>query len=116
MLDVVLPIAVLAILLLFVDQLRRLISHAIVNGTIRQALKSDPASVPLLVAKLENGRHLPGTLVGWVMIAGASALAVAALFESTEESRATFEVAAIAGVVGIFILGYVRWVERTAPK
>src|SRR5688572_21889939 len=104
MTDVVLPIAVLAMFLVFVDQIRRLISHAIINGTIRQALRSDPASVPLLVTKLENGRHLPGKVIGWVMIAGASALALAAMFEAAAERQDAFQIAGIAAIVGAFTL------------
>lgn len=116
MIDVVLPLAVLALLLVFADQVRRLISHAITNGTIRRALKSDPASVPLLIAKLENGRRLPATLVAWILTAGACALGMAALFESVDERRDTLQIAAVAGTIGLAILVYARWVQRTAPK
>ena len=116
MLDIVLPIAVLAILLLFVDQLRRLISHAILNRTIRKAMELDPASVSLLVAKLEPRSRWPDALAGWIMLIGGIALAVAGAFEGPKARAETFEVAAVIAIVGLGILAYSWFIERTTPK
>jgi len=40
--DVILLISVLLILLMFADQLRPLIAHAILNRTIRKAMEATP--------------------------------------------------------------------------
>ena len=116
MLELLLPIAVLAILLLFVDQLRRLFSHAILNRTIRKAMETDPASAPLLIAKLEPRRPWPDALFGWIMLIGGIALAAAGLFEDANDQGETFQVAAIAGVLGVGVLIYSWFVQRATPN
>ena len=116
MLDVVLPISVLAMLLLFVDQFRRLISHAILNRTIRRAMEKDPASVPFLIAKLEPRGRWPGALAGWIMLLGGIALAVAAVFEDTTERNEALQLAAILLVVGVGALVCAWFVERATPR
>jgi len=115
MLEVVLPLAVLGILLLFVDQIRRLISHAILNRTIRRAMETDPASARLLIAKLEPRHRWPDALAGWIILLAGTALAVAAAFEDGTARAETFQVAAVAIVLGVGILGYSWFVNRSTP-
>lgn len=116
MLDIVLPIAVLAMLLLFVDQVRRLISLAILNHTIRKALELDPHSVPLLIARMEPRSRWPDALAGWIMLLGGIALAVAGAFEGSSARSETFEVAAVAAILGIGVLAYSWFVTRATPR
>lgn len=110
MLDLVLPIAVLALLLLFVDQIRRLIAHAILNTTIRRAMETDPSSVPLLVAKLESGTHKGSALAGWIMLVGGFAVGAVAFLE--KDPRETIQIAVVAILTGIGTLAYAWWVHR----
>lgn len=115
MVEIVIPIAVLAMLLLFVAQIRRLISHAILNRTIRKALELDPASAHLLIEKLEPRPRLPDGLVGWIILVGSVALAMAGLFEAAGGRQDMFQVAAIGTAIGAGILIYAWWVERSTP-
>jgi hypothetical protein len=116
MLEVILPVSVLALMLMFVDQVRRLIAHAILNSTIRKAMDKDPASVPLLVGKLEPRRRAPDGLAGVIMLLGGIALGVAGLFEDADERLATFQIASIAVVLGAGVLAYGWLVERATPR
>jgi len=112
MLELVLPVAVLAMMLIFVDQVRQLISHAILNRTIRKAMDIDPASAPLLIAKLELRRRWPDVLAGWVLLVGGVALAVAALFETPSDQSETLQVAAFLAILGAGVLIYTWFVHR----
>ncbi len=49
------------------------------------------------------------------MLLGGIALAVAGLFESVSERIETFQVAAIAVVLGVGVLVYAWFVERATP-
>jgi len=115
MLEVVLPVSVLAIMLMFVDQIRRLVAHAILNSTIRKAMEKDPASVPLLVNKLELRRRASDGLIGVILLLGGLALGVAGLFETADDRLATFQVASIAAVIGTGVLIYGWFVDRASP-
>lgn len=112
MFQIVLPIAVLAMLLLFVDQLRRLIAHAILNRTIRKTMETDPASAPLLIAKLDTQKSWPNALVGWILVVGGIALAVTAAFEHASDRREIFETTAVALIIGLAVFAYAWWVQR----
>lgn len=116
MLEVVLPVAILAILLMFVDQVRRLISHAILNRAIRKAMEIDRASAPLLIAKLESRRRWPDALAGWLLLLFGITIAVATLFATPEDQIAGYQIAAILGVLGFGVLGFSWFVQRSAPN
>src|SRR5690349_18699512 len=116
MLEVILPIAILALMLVFVDQMRRLLAHAILNGTIRKAIEKDPASVPLLVGQLEQGRSSAGMLVGVILLVGGVALGVAGLFEESGERIDVFQIAAIAAVLGAGAITYKLVQGRNKPR
>lgn len=115
MVDVVVPVAILWLLLLFVAQVRRLIAHAILNKTIRKALEVDPASARLLIDKLEPRPRYADALGGWIMIVGGVALALASVFGSAGERSSILQVAIVAGVVGCGIIAYAWWIERQTP-
>jgi len=109
---VVLPIAVLMVLYLYVDQVRRLIAHATLNGTIRKALASDPASVPLLVAKIESG---PRGLAGWVTLAIGLGLLAAAFVGPAEERASMLQAGMMTLALGIALTAWAWWVSRRTP-
>ena len=116
MLELVLTLGVLGMLLLFVDQIRRLVSHAILNRTIRRAMETDPSSAPLLIAKLEPRRMWSDALAGWIMFLAGAALAGAAIFETGFEQAETLQIAAVAVVLGVGVLAYSWFVNRSTPE
>jgi len=116
MLDAVVPLGTLAIILMFVAQVRRLISHAILNRTIRKALEIDPSSARLLIEKLNPRPRWPDALAGWIMVVAGLALAAAAIFAAAPERTGALQLAAISVVVGGGILFYAWWVERATPR
>jgi hypothetical protein len=114
--DVVLPLGVLAILLMFVAQVRRLIAHAILNRTIRKALEIDAPSARLLIEKLEPRPRWPDGLAGWIMVVAGVAIGAASPFAPHEEVKDLVQIAAVSVVIGGGILLYAWWVERSTPK
>lgn len=115
MVEIVLPVTVLAMLLVFVAQIRRLVSHAILNRTIRKALDCDPVSARLLIGKLEPRPRWPDGLVGWIIVVASVALAMAGLFATADERQNIFQIAVIGVAIGAGILLYAWWVERSTP-
>lgn len=79
-------------------------------------MEKDPASAPLLIAKLESRGRWPGALAGWIMLLGGIALAAAAVFEDATERNEVFQLAAISLVVGVGALAYSWFVERATPR
>jgi hypothetical protein len=115
MVEVVVPLGVLAILLMFAAQVRRLISHAILDRTIRKALEVDPPSAHLLIEKLEPRARWPDGLSGWIMVVAGFAFGVAGLIVQTDEHTDVLQIAIISIVTGVGILVYAWWVERSTP-
>ena len=116
MVDAVLPLGVLALMLMFVAQIRRLLSHAILNRTIRKALEVDPPSAHLLIEKIDPRPRWPDALAGWIMVVAGLALGVAAIFATPIERTEAVQLATISIVVGGGILLYAWWVERATPR
>lgn len=116
MLDAVIPLGVLALMLMFVAQVRRLLSHAILNRTIRKALEVDPPSAHLLIEKIDPRPRWSDALAGWIMVVAGLALGAAAIFATATERIEALQLAAISVVVGGGILSYAWWVERGTPR
>jgi len=116
MLDAVIPLGTLALMLIFVAQVRRLVSHAILNRTIRKALELDPSSARLLIEKLDPRPRRPDALAGWIMVVVGLALGVAAMFSSATERTEGLQIAVVSVVVGTGIMLYAWWVERATPR
>lgn len=116
MIEIVLPISVLAMLVLLVDQIRQLISHAILNGTIRRAIEKDPASLPLLIAKLEQRSRWPGSLAGWIMVVGGVAFTVASFFENGADRDLAIQLGTVSIILGVGVLAYSWFVERATLR
>ena len=103
-------------LLLLVDQIRQLISHVILNGTIRRAIERESASLHLLIAKLESRSRWPGSLAGWIMIVGGVAFIVTAFFENGADRNQAAQLGMVSTIVGVGILAYSWFVERSTPR
>jgi len=107
------PLGLFAMITVSVALLCRLLATASLNRTIREALRSDPGSVPLLAARLEARQPWADALLGWVFLAAAAALVGLGLFEDGEDQRRIFQAAVVPVVIGITVLVYC-WLAR--PK
>ena len=68
-LEVFVPLGAFVMIVVSISLLTRLIATAMLNRTIREALRSDPGSVPLLAEKLEQRQPWADELLGWIMLA-----------------------------------------------
>jgi len=110
--EVLIPFAVFGSLVLVVGQLTRLFSDISLNRTIREALRSDPASVPLLADRLGERQPWADALIGWIFIAFAVGIVLVSLFEAGEDRRDMLQAAAVPLIVGVVVLAYVAWAKR----
>ena len=111
------PIALFVMITVVTSLFTRLIATAILNRTIREAMRSDAASVPILVDRLD--RHAPwgDALLGWVFLALAAAMALLGLTEPDAEERMEILRATIVPVVvGVAVLLYARFTARGVPR
>jgi hypothetical protein len=114
--EIFVPIAAFIMLTVMVSLVTRLIANASLNRTIREGMKSDPQSVPLLVERLD--RHSPwgDALLGYLLLAFAAALALLGLTESEPGQRYDLLRAAIIPLVmGLTALAYARFSARGSP-
>jgi hypothetical protein len=96
---------------------RRPTATAALHRTVREALRSDPQSVPLLIQRLD--RHAPwgDALLGWVFLALAVAMALLALTESDAEQRTDMlRTTIIRVVIRVAVLAYSRFSARGTQR
>ena len=114
-LEFFIPIAAILTFAVIVSLITRLIATAMHHRTIREAMRSDPTSVPLLVQRLEARQPWADALIGWVFIAFAIGLVLMALFEpNVGDRRETVQAAIVPLVVGVVVLWYVRRARKAA--
>jgi hypothetical protein len=111
--DMFVPFGLFAMITISVALLCRLLATASLNKTIREALRSDPGSVPVLAGKLEARQPWADALLGWIFLAFAVGLVALGLFEQGDEQRRIFQAAVVPVVVGVTVLIYC-WIAR--PK
>lgn len=112
--DMFVPFALFAIITVSVGLLCRLLATASLNKTIREALRSDPGSVPVLAAKLEARQPWADALLGWIFLAFAAGLVLLGLFEDREDQRRLLQAAVVPVVIGVTVLAYC-WLQRPKP-
>jgi hypothetical protein len=100
------PLGAFAMITVSIAYICRLIATASLNRTIREALKSDPNSVPILAAKLEARQPWADALLGWIFLAFAAALVGLALFEEYYRQWQMLQAAVVPAVVGVTVLAY----------
>ncbi len=110
--SILMPFAVFGSFVLVVGQLTRLFADISLNRTMREALRSDPSSVPLLAERLGARQPWADALIGWIFIAFALGIALISLFEGPEDRRDMLQAAIVPLVVGVVVLAYVSWVKR----
>ena len=113
MVELFVPMAAFIMTAVIVGLITRLIATASLNRTIREAMRSDPGSVPLLAERLD--RHPPwgDALLGWVFLALAIAMVALGLTEEDPEQRQDMlRSTIIPFVVGLSVLIYARYAAR----
>jgi hypothetical protein len=105
-----LPIAAFIWMAVVVALVTRLIATGMLNRTIREALRTDPASVPLLAERLEARQPWADALLGWIFIAFAVGLLLLGLMEPDPDQRSDILRAVVIPVItGATILLYARY-------
>lgn len=112
--EIFVPLGLFAMITISVALLCRLLATASLNKTIREALRSDPGSVPVLAEKLEARQPWADALLGWIFLAFAAAIVGLSLFEDAYERREMLQAAVIPVVIGVTILVYVQIAGRRA--
>jgi hypothetical protein len=112
--EIFVPLGAFAMITISVALVCRLIATASLNRTLREALRSDPGSVPVLADKLEARQPWADALLGWIFLAFAAALVGLALFEDPVDRREMLQAAVIPVVIGITVLVYVSFAARRA--
>ena len=112
-LEIFVPLAAFVMITVSLGLITRLIATAILNRTIREALRSDPGSVPLLAEKLEQRQPWADELLGWIMLAFALGIVLLALFEDSYDRNEMYQAAIVPALIGVVVLVYCRLM---APK
>jgi hypothetical protein len=116
MVELFAPLGAFAMITISVALITRLIATGMLNRTIREALRSEPGSVPILAAKLEARQPWADALLGWIFLAFAAILVGLGLFERDAEERwDIFRMAVIPLVLGVTVLIYVRLAQPRPP-
>ena len=108
--EIVTVVAAFGFMLMIVNQVRRLIGQFVLNRTIRIAMERDPASAPLLIAKLETRNPMPIALPGWFTLGLGLLMALATAISDHSDSDAWYISAALVAT-GAGILGW-DWLNR----
>ncbi|HEY5724170.1 MAG TPA: hypothetical protein VIT45_17810 [Allosphingosinicella sp.] len=117
-LEIFVPLGAFAMIVVALSLITRLIATAILNRTIREAIRSDPASVPLLAARLEQRQPWADELLGWILLAFAAGIVLIGFLGQDYDRREIFQAAIIPALIGIVVLVYCRLMAprtRTAP-
>ena len=113
--DLMVPLGLFFMITVSIALLTRLIATGMLNRTIREALRSDPGSVPLLAARLEARQPWADAVLGWIFLAFAVGLAALALFEDADQQRQLLQAAVVPLIVGVTVLAYVHLARPRTP-
>lgn len=114
-LELFVPLGLFFMIAVSVAFITRMIATAMLNRTIREAMKTDPGSVPLLVEKLEARQPWADAMLGWIFLAFAAAIAGLALFADHDDQVRMLQAAVIPVVFGVTVLLYVRLARTRSP-
>ena len=117
MAELFVPISGMLMIVALTALVTRLIAMASLNRTIRDALRTDPASVPLLVARLDPRPLWGDFLLGWIFIAFAIGMVLLGLTDPDESERTEMMRAAIVpALVGVTVLVYSWFAGRASER
>lgn len=113
MVELFVPIAAMMALTVMLSLITRVIADAVLNKTIREAMRSDPGSVPLLAGKLDQRQPWADQLLGWIFLAFALALVLLGLMDADADNRTEMlKAAVVPAIVGAVVLLYARYAAR----
>jgi len=106
-LEVFIPIAAILTFAVIVSLITRLIATAMHQRTIREAMRTDPGSVPLLVERLEARQPWADAMLGWIFVAFTVAVVLLAVTDSDPiDRREMLRAAIVPLVIGLTVLAF----------
>ena len=108
MVELFVPLGLFVMITVCVSFVTRLIATGSLHKTLREAIRSDPASVPILAARLDERQPWADALLGWLFLTFAVVLAALAFFEYEPERTRMLKAAVIPAVLGVVTLVYIN--------
>jgi hypothetical protein len=102
------PMAAFAMATAVIALITGIIATGMMHKTIREAMKSQPESVPALIAALHRRAPWVDALLGWIAIALGVTIVVLSLFEDEVVRNEYLKASVLPFVVGIVVLVYLR--------
>jgi uncharacterized protein YneF (UPF0154 family) len=109
--SVLIPLGVFAAFVAIVALFTGLAGLWVVNRTMREALKTNPDSLPLLTGQMQQRRPWNLEIWGLVGMATGAALAVAAAIGAPEARTLLLQTSLLPGFIGAALFGQ-RWLPR----
>jgi quinol-cytochrome oxidoreductase complex cytochrome b subunit len=117
MVELFVPMTAMITFAVIIGLVTRLIATGMLHRTIREAMRSDPASVALLAGRLEARQPWADAVLGWIFIAFTAGFALLALTDPDADDRIEMLRAAIIPlVIGVTVLVYTRFAARKAAR
>ena len=101
MVELFVPMTAMLSFAVIIALITRLIATGMLHRTIREAMRTDPGSVPLLAGRLEARQPWADAMLGWIFIAFAVALALLGVTEPDASDREDM----LRGVIVPLIIG-----------
>lgn len=114
MVEILVPLGVMGWVAVMVGMVTRLFANLSLNRTLREALHSNPDSVPVLAERLDARQPWADELIGWIFVAFAVGLVLMGMFENPDHRREILQTAIVPAVAGIVVLAFVRWAKQPA--
>ena len=115
MVELFVPMAAIISFAVIIGLITRLVATGMHHRTIREAMRTDPGSVPLLVDRLEARQPWADAVLGWIFIAFALGMALLALTDPDGEQRIEMLRATIVPlVIGVTVLLFTRFARPRA--
>lgn len=106
-LEVFIPIAGIITFAVIISFITRLIATSMHHRTIREAMRSDPTSVPLLVQRLEARQPWADAMLGWIFIAFTIGIVLLAITDSDlSDRREMLRAAIVPLIIGATVLAF----------
>ena len=112
-LEVLIPIAGIITFAVIISLITRLIATSMHHRTIREAMRSDPGSLPMLIERLEARQPWADAMLGWIFVAFTVGIVLLAITDRDAYDRHEMLRAAIVPlVIGITVLAFTHLAGR----
>jgi len=113
MVELFVPMTAIISFAVVIALITRVIATGMHHRTIRDAMRSHPESVPLLVERLEARQPWADAVLGWIFVAFASGLTLLAVTDPDVGDRTEMLRAAIVPlVIGVTVLLFTRLASK----